>query len=51
MTDENFLMNAYFESLDADRFNRYPEYEANQTTRGIIQKYLEVNSEYPASHL
>jgi acyl-CoA dehydrogenase family protein 9 len=51
MTDENFLMNAYFESLDADRFNRYQEYEANQTTRGIIQKYLEVNSEYPASYL
>jgi acyl-CoA dehydrogenase family protein 9 len=51
MTDENFLMNAYFESLDADRFNRYQEYEASQTTRGIIRKYLEVNSEYPASYL
>ena len=51
MTDENFLTNAYFESLDADRFNSYQEYEANQNTRGIIQKYLELNSEYPASYL
>ena len=51
MTYENFLMNAYFESLDADRFNSYQEFEINETTRGIIQKYLEVNSEYPASYL
>jgi acyl-CoA dehydrogenase family protein 9 len=51
MTDENFLIDAYFESLDADRFNSYQEYEANQTTRGIIQKYLELNSEYPAPDL
>ena len=51
MTDENFLIDAYFESLDADRFNSYQESEANQTTRGIIQKYLELNSEYPAPDL
>ena len=39
MTYENFLINAYFESLDTDRFNSYQEFEANATTRGIIQKY------------
>ena len=51
MTYENFLINAYFESLDTDRFNSFREFEASETTRGIIQKYLEVNSEYPASYL
>ena len=51
MTYENFLINAYFGSLDADRFNSFREFEANETTRRIIQKYLEVTSEYPASFL
>lgn len=51
MSYENFLMNAYFDALDADRFNSFREFEANETTRVIIQKYLEVNSEYPASYL
>jgi acyl-CoA dehydrogenase family protein 9 len=51
MTYENFLIDAYFESLDTDRFNSFREFEASETTRGIIQKYLEVNSEYPASYL
>ena len=51
MSYENFLMNAYFDALDADRFNSFREFEANETTRAIIQKYLEVNSEYPASYL
>ena len=51
MTYENFLINAYFGSLDTDRFNSFREFEANETTQGIIQKYLEVNSEYPASYL
>ena len=51
MSYENFLINAYFDALDADRFNSFREFEANETTRAIIQKYLEVNSEYPASYL
>jgi acyl-CoA dehydrogenase family protein 9 len=51
MTYENFLINAYFESFDTDRFNSFREVEANETTRGIIQKYLEVNLQYPASCL
>jgi alkylation response protein AidB-like acyl-CoA dehydrogenase len=51
MTYENFLINTYFDSLDSDRFNSFREFEANETTRAIIQKYLEVNSEYPASSL
>jgi acyl-CoA dehydrogenase family protein 9 len=51
MIYENFLINAYFDSLDTDRFNSFREVEANETTRTIIQKYLEVNSEYPASFL
>jgi len=51
MTYENFLINAYFDSLDTDRFNSFREFEANETTRDIIEKYLEVNSEYPASIL
>ena len=51
MTYENFLINAYFGSLDTDRFNNFREFEADETTQGIIQKYLEVNSEYPASYL
>ena len=51
MTHENFLINAYFSSFDTDRFNSFREFEGNETTRGIIQKYLEVNSEYPASQM
>jgi acyl-CoA dehydrogenase family protein 9 len=51
MTYENFLINLYFDSLNTDRFNNFREFEANETTRAIIQKYLEVNSEYPASCL
>jgi acyl-CoA dehydrogenase family protein 9 len=51
MTNENFLITAYFESFDTDRFNSFQEFEASETTRGIIQKYLDVNSEYPASYL
>jgi len=48
MAHENFLINVYFGSLDTDRFNRFRQFEADETTRRIIQKYLEVNSEYPA---
>ena len=51
MVHENFLINAYFGSLDAERFNSYRELEASETTRSIIDKYLELHSEYPASLL
>lgn len=51
MAEENFLIDAYFGSLDTDRFNRFREFEADEITRRVIQKFLEVNSEYPASQL
>jgi len=51
MNYENFLINTYFDSLDSDRFYSFREFEANETIETIIQKYLEVNSEYPASYL
>jgi acyl-CoA dehydrogenase family protein 9 len=51
MSYENFLINAYFDSLDSDRFNSFREFEDNETIQSIIQKYLDVNSEYPASSL
>ena len=51
MNYEDFLVNAYFGSLDADRFTRFREIEADETTGGFIQKYLELNSEYPPSYL
>ena len=51
MIYENFLINTYFDSFDSDRFNSFREFEANETIETIIQKYLEVNSEYPASYL
>jgi acyl-CoA dehydrogenase family protein 9 len=51
MSYENFLINAYFDSLDSDRFNSFREFEANETIQSIIQKYLDVNSEYAASSL
>jgi len=51
MNDENFLINAYFGSLDADRLTRFREFKADETTRGFIQKYLELNSEYSPSYL
>jgi len=51
MTQENFLLNAYFGLFDAGRFNSFHEFEDSEITRNIIEKYLEVNSEYPASLL
>jgi acyl-CoA dehydrogenase family protein 9 len=51
MNYENFLINTYLGSLDAGRLTRFREFEADETTRGIIQKYLELNSEYPPSDL
>ncbi len=51
MNHENFLINAYLGSLDAERLSRYREFEADETTRGIIQKYQELNSEYPPAYL
>jgi acyl-CoA dehydrogenase family protein 9 len=51
MAYEDFLINAYFDALDTDRFKSFREFEADETTRTIIEKFLEVNSEYPASLL
>jgi acyl-CoA dehydrogenase family protein 9 len=51
MDYENFLMNLYFGSLDAEPFDRYQESKADEITHGFIQNYLEVNSKYPASYL
>ena len=47
----NFLMNLYFGSLDAELFDSFEQFQAAESTRKIIQNYLEVNSEYPASVL
>ncbi len=47
----NFLMNLYFGSLDTELFDSFEEFQAAESTRKIIQNYLEVNSEYPASVL
>jgi acyl-CoA dehydrogenase family member 9 len=51
MSYENFLINVYFGSLDAERLARFQEFTVDETTRGIIQKYRELNSEYPPSDL
>jgi acyl-CoA dehydrogenase family protein 9 len=51
MNYENFLINTYFGSLDAGQLTRFREFKADETTRGIIQKYLELDSEYPSAYL
>jgi acyl-CoA dehydrogenase family protein 9 len=51
MNFENFLVNVYFGLPDAERLSRFREFEADETTRGIIQNYQELNSEYPPSYL
>ena len=51
MNYENFLVNVYFGSLDAERLTRFRQFKAEETTRAMIQKYLELNSEYPPSYL
>lgn len=51
MDYENFLTNIYFGRLDPEPFDRFRDFEANETTRDIIRKFLEANSEYPASLL
>ena len=51
MDYENFLINTYFGAFDSELFDSFQDFEANETTRGIIKKFMEVNSEYPASYL
>jgi acyl-CoA dehydrogenase family protein 9 len=51
MDYENFLINLYFGSLDAELFDSFLEFQADESTLGVIQNYLEVNSEYPPSVL
>ncbi len=51
MEYENFLINLYFGSLDTDLFESFQEFEPDGSTRGIIQNYLDVNSEYPPAVL
>ncbi len=51
MDYENFLMNLYFGTLDAERFDSFQEFQPDATTRTIIQNYFEVNSEYPPAVL
>jgi acyl-CoA dehydrogenase family protein 9 len=48
---ENFLINLYFGTLDTNLFNRFQEFQPDASTRGIIQNYLEMNSEYPPAVL
>ena len=51
MDYENFLINTYFGRLDSEPFNRFKDFESTETTRGIIRKFFEANSEYPPSLL
>jgi acyl-CoA dehydrogenase family protein 9 len=51
MADENFLMNLYFGSLDAELFESFQEFAADASTREAIQNYFEANMEYPPSVL
>ena len=47
----NFLINTYFGRLDPQPFNRFKDFESNETTQGFIRKFLDANSEYPPSLL
>ena len=40
MAYDNFLMNLYFGSLDAELFDSFQEFQADASTRGIIEKIL-----------
>ncbi|MGD2099904.1 MAG: acyl-CoA dehydrogenase family protein, partial [Desulfobacterales bacterium] len=51
MDFENFLINTYFGRIDREPFNRFKDFESTETTRGVIRKFLEANSEYPPSLL
>ncbi|MBW2435670.1 MAG: hypothetical protein JRF29_00230, partial [Deltaproteobacteria bacterium] len=51
MDYENFLTHIYFGRLDPEPFDRFRDFEANETTQRIIHKFLEANSEYPSSLL
>ena len=51
MDYENFLINTYFGQLDTEPFNHFRNFESNETTRNIIDKFLEASSEYPPSLL
>jgi acyl-CoA dehydrogenase family protein 9 len=51
MVYENFLIQTVFGSFDAQLFNSFQEFKADENTQGIIRNYLDVNAEYPASYL
>ena len=51
MDYENFLINTYFGRLDPEPFNHFKDFKSTETTRGIIDKFLEANSQYPPSLL
>ena len=51
MDYENFLINTYFGQLNTEPFDGFKDFEATETTRHIIDKFLEASSEYPPSLL
>lgn len=51
MSSNGFLTGIYFGSLDLNRFRSYKEQEADQKTKEIINRYLELNNRYPSSYL
>ncbi|MDX1707624.1 MAG: acyl-CoA dehydrogenase family protein, partial [Desulfobacterales bacterium] len=51
MDYESFLINTYFGQLDTEPFDGFKDFEANETTRSIVRKFLEASSEFPPSLL
>lgn len=48
---ENFLLNAFFGFLDRDQFRAFRDFEPDHKTRRIIDQYLEIQTEFPATYL
>jgi acyl-CoA dehydrogenase family protein 9 len=51
MSSNGFLTGVYFGSLDKTRFHSFRDQEADQRSKEIINRYLELNDRYPSSYL
>ena len=51
MSDDSFLLKAFFGQLDIDQLRIFRDIEPDDNTRELAQRFLEIRKEYPATDL
>ena len=51
MSDDSFLLKAFFGHLDIDQLRIFRDIEPDDNTRQLAQRFLEIQKEYPATDL